>query len=337
MFMKKRYTWMAALAIACGAGRSAQGQAVEPTVLTIDTANVVEYVDDVGDPMKFGLISSIPALTPPKGFPYIATVGDIVAVNGLPAKGTLIGSIVAFGGSPTLTPGNAISDITRSSLRNFVLEIQQSDGSPVGSITAFGLNGGTPPPGAPSTQNVASYTITGGTGAFLGARGQAGSIKQPGKGARQASMTEDPAYRRINGGGIIRFVLQVLPAYTPKIVDTPGGPAVTHSADFTLVTANHPAAPGEALSLFASGLGPTNPSRDAGKTFPRDPLATVSAPVTVTIAGKLCALIGAVGYPGTTDGYQINVQVPADVPSGSQELQLSSAWVNASPVTIVIR
>ncbi|MEO5926776.1 MAG: hypothetical protein ABIR70_23385 [Bryobacteraceae bacterium] len=313
------------------------GQLPDPTVLVIDTENVVEYVDDVGVPAKFGLTPTIVPLIPPSGFPYIAAVGDIVAVNGQPAKGSLFGSIMAFGASPTILAGRSIADATRSSMRSFVFEILKTDGSQVGSITTLGMNGGTAPPGAPSTQSVAAYTIVGGTGAFLGARGQGGQIRLTVPAARQASMAEDPANRRINGGGTVRFVLQVLPAYSPSVVSTSAGPAVTHSKDFTLVTPDHPAAPGETLSIFVSGLGPTRPSRDSGAVFPANPPSTVTSPVAVTIGGKTCSVTAAVGYPGTLDGFQVNIVLPADVPAGLQELQVSSAWVTGPAVKIVVK
>ena len=40
---------------------SALGQTPQPVILLIDTQNVVEYLDDVGDPARFG---QIPGVTP---------------------------------------------------------------------------------------------------------------------------------------------------------------------------------------------------------------------------------------------------------------------------------
>ena len=99
--------------------------------------------------------------------------------------------------------------------------------------------------------------ITGGTGAFLGVRGQMGVVANPPGVAvqRAASMTEDPANRRLNGGGTQRWIAHLIPMSAPQIVTTASGPAVTHSSDFSLVTSSRPAAAGEALSLFATGLG----------------------------------------------------------------------------------
>src|SRR5262249_32204365 len=51
-------------------------------------------------------------------------------------------------------------------------------------------------------------------------------------------------------------------AFVPHVTLTTSGLAVTHAFDFRLVTAANPAAPGEPLSLFATGLGPTRPDVD---------------------------------------------------------------------------
>ena len=44
-----------------------------------------------------------------------------------------------------------------------------------------------------------------------------------------------------------------------------------------------------------------------------------------------------VGFPGSADAYQVNVELPADLPSGPAELKLSVAWIDAPPVRIPSR
>src|SRR5437667_157084 len=76
-----------------------------------------------------------------------------------------------------------------------------------------GLFGGPPAPGAPAAVARSNMIVTGGTGAFLGVRGQAG---QAGPWTpRVASVTEDPANRRINGGGTQSIILQLFPNFPP--------------------------------------------------------------------------------------------------------------------------
>ncbi len=319
----------------------ALGQQPPPAILTIDVENVVEYQGDISDPSKF---ATKPNVTPSAGvgaFSVEVAFGDIVAVNGQPAKGVYVGRPVGIILTPNPKPGQAIADTTHASLRSHTFEILKIDGTPVGTMMSFGLDGGVPPPGAPSYPVAArgNYTIFGGTGAFLGARGELVQRLQSLEAVppRAASAAEDPANRRINGGGTIRFFLHVIPLTTPQIATTSGGPAVTHSSDFTLVTASKPAAAGEILSLFATGLGPTNPGVDPGQAFPSSPAAAVNSPVEVTVNGNSAEVLGAVGYPGAVDGYQVNFRVPPDTAKGVAAIQISAAWLASTAVNITVQ
>src|SRR5271165_803373 len=232
----------------------APGQAPATTLL-IELQNVVEYQVDVSDLSKYGTNPNVTHGSIAQGVGVgcvgvpVIVYGDIVSVNGQPARGTYVSRAVSVCLSPTPVPGvNAIADTTWASMRDETYEILQSDGiTPVGTIMTNGLNNGAPsPPGPPvGTQN---FAIAGGTGAFFGVRGQKGGANSGLSGLvipRTASIAENPANRRQNGGGHIRSVLYVIPMSSPEIVATPGGPAVTHSTDFSLVSASRPAAAGE--------------------------------------------------------------------------------------------
>ena len=337
----------AALSILITAGyvNSARGQ-VSPATLLVELENVVEYQVDTTDLSKWG---TIPNITPGAiaqgmgvgcvGVPLVG-YGDIVSVNGQPAKGTWAARGMSVCMRPTPTPGVfAIADATWNSKRDETFELLQSDGTPVGTIMTIGLNSGSPtPPGPPvGGRNLA---IAGGTGAFFGVRGQAGvrSVLLPGATSeRTASITEDPANRRKNGGGHLLLVLYVIPVSWPTVLNTANGPAVTHSNDFSLVTSAKPASAGEILSLFATGLGPVRASLSPGQPFPSSPLAVVNSPIDVTVNGKSAEVLGAVGYPGTADGYQVNFRVPSDISSGPATIQVAAAWIPGAPVMISVR
>ena len=202
------------------------GQAT-PSILEIDVANLVEYQADISDVSKMATNpnvspSAVNSALGPHNF-FVATVlGDIVAVNGQPVKGTYAARARAIITNPNPTPGQAIADTApRTSIRETTFEILQIDGTQIGAIMVFGVNGGPGsfPPGAPSlVTGAGSHAIVGGVGAFLGARGQMGQRAIPQTvNARAASMAEDPANRRTNGGGRVRYVLQVLPMSQPQM------------------------------------------------------------------------------------------------------------------------
>lgn len=311
----------------------AHGQSPVQTTLVIDLQNVVEYQDDNGDPTKFAANPNITPSNTFKNFGVVTLIGDIVAVNGQPAKGTYVGRSRGLVMSPAPTSGGAIGDVTRTALREHMFEILQSDGTAVGTIMSLGFSGGAAPPGAPATDR-ANWAIVGGTGAFLAARG---TVAGTGGTGRAASMAEDPANRRINGGKALSFIIHVIPMFVPQIVNTANGPAVVHSSDFTLVSTSRPAASGEILSLFATGLGPTLPAVDPGLPFPSNPYAAVNSPVTVTVNGKPADVLAAVGYPGSAEGYQVNFRMPPSTPKGSAIIQVSAAWVAGTPVSISVQ
>jgi hypothetical protein len=179
-----------------------------PTKLQVDVANYVLYNYDTFDTTLFGTNPSSTSV-PMKTYNYHISVGDIVAVGGKPAKGTLLGTHPMFVLSPTATVASmkAIADTSRAMIDDCSLEILTDGGVAVGTIFIHGLFSGAPPPGAPASFVRSNLIVTGGTGAFRGARGQAGGAGPwtP----RVASVTEDPANRRVNGGGVVSIVLQV--------------------------------------------------------------------------------------------------------------------------------
>ncbi len=334
---KARVIVMAVLLVAayCSWG---YGQVAPPTILEVDVENYVQYVADTSDPSKFATDPGVTIVVQPKNFNLSLEIGDIVAVNGQPAKGTLTRNFQRVVLATAPNPGQAIADTVRNGLVAATFDFLKSDGSPIGTIVTYGPGPGSPAPGAPLAITQGSFAITGGTGAFVGARGQWGQAVTPQTIAqRQASITEDPANRRRNGGGRVRFVLQVIPMSVPQIVTTAAGPAVTHSSDFSLVTASKPAAEGELLSMFVTGLGPTKPGVDPGKPFPASPPAVVNSPVDVTVNGKSVEVTAAVGFPGAVDGYQVNFRVPSDSAKGTATIQVSAAWIAGPGVTINIQ
>jgi uncharacterized protein (TIGR03437 family) len=236
-----------------------------------------------------------------------------------------------------------VADVVTSAVTEFLFEIQQADGTPVGNIhtltlsggaAPIGLSSGAAPFGAPLEGN---HVVAGGTGAFLGVRGQGASVVLPGNtGPRVASITEDPAGRRAHGGGKVHFVYQLIPMARPDVINTATGPAIVHSADFSPVTASKPAKAGEILSLFATGLDPTR-AVDLGTPFPTNPLAFVNSPVEVRVDGMPAEVIGAVGYPGSLDGYQVNFRIPGDATPGLATIQLIAAWIPGAEVRIAVQ
>jgi uncharacterized protein (TIGR03437 family) len=315
------------------------GQSAPATILQIDIENWVEYVDDTPDTSKWATNPSPTPASIPRNFTVQFGIADIVAVNGQPVKGTMVRNLRNMNLSTAPSPGQAMGDAPRGAAVTDYYEILKTDGSTIGTIIVSGLAPGPAAPGAPLAVNQGNFAVVGGTGAFLGVKGQNGQMANPQIiTLRQASVTEDPANRRQNGGGgRVRWVMHLIPMERPEIIATANGPAVAHSTDFTLVSASKPAFAGEILSLFVRGLGPTKPGVDPGAPFPPSPATVVNSPVTVTVNGESAEVLGAVGYPGSIDGYQVNFRVPAVAAPGTATIQVAAAWIAGPEVQIAIR
>src|SRR6266481_6080829 len=139
----------------------ALGQSTQTTLLRIDIQDYVPYNYDVFDIPKFATTS---VLTPfptngGKAFSFFVFIGDIVAVNGKPAKGLWTARGTTFSFEPNAVPGHSTADLTRGNVIDMYWEILQIDGTPIGTLAASGLTRGSPPPGAPSAQTGDNMTI----------------------------------------------------------------------------------------------------------------------------------------------------------------------------------
>ncbi|MGH8245112.1 MAG: hypothetical protein ACREUU_01620, partial [Gammaproteobacteria bacterium] len=310
-------------------------QVTPGTVLEIDLENRVNYNVDVFDVSRF---ATDPNVTTPtiRNFRTGLQIGDIVAVNGRPAKGSLVVNFQFINLRTAPNPRQAIADTVANNTVHQTFQILQPDGRRIGSIMVSGIGGGDAPPGAPSAVLQGDNVIVGGTGAFLGVRGQSGAGRQL-IAIRDASVTEDPANRRRHGGGAGRIVLHLIPLARPEVVITPNGPAVFHGADFSLVTAAKPARAGEVLILTATNLGPTRPGVDPGKPFPLNPLPEVNSPVDVVVNGQAGEVINKIGWPGLENVYRVDFRVPDGTGAGIATLQLTAAWIAGSEVKIAVQ
>ncbi|MFN7934941.1 MAG: hypothetical protein U0R19_16545 [Bryobacteraceae bacterium] len=308
-----------------------------PVVLDIDVSNTTAYYYDNFEPPKYGTNPNQMTTGAVTNFYSFLNFGDLTAVNGEPAKGTWVARVVAFRMATSSVAGQMIGDMNRFGIAEFQIEVLRADGVVVGSIFMQGQNFGPATPGAPTVSNGGAFAVVGGTGAFLGARGQMTTApSRTGGGARNTSVQEDPSLRRTRPGGGQRLIIQLIPNQTPEFAMEGGEPQVFH-ADFTRVSAASPARAGETLLAMVKGLGATTPALDAGASFSSDPLSTAIAPVSVVVNGNATPALTQVGWPGTTDSYRVDFRVPDDTRPGAAVLRLRAAWVPGAETRIAVR
>ncbi|MEP7340443.1 MAG: carboxypeptidase regulatory-like domain-containing protein [Acidobacteriota bacterium] len=111
------------------------------------------------------------------------------------------------------------------------------------------------------------------------------------------------------------------------------------NADFDRIPGARPEASGNVVVIYATGIGNTNPLVADGAAAPGNPLAQATSPTTVTIGGIPAEVQFSGLAPGFVGLWQINVVIPATLPTnlntpfavslkGKQSLTTTLAVVN---------
>jgi len=110
---------------------------------------------------------------------------------------------------------------------------------------------------------------------------------------------------------------------------SPAQAAVTNQ-DNSLNAPNNPAARGQVVVVYGTGFGEVRETSSA--------LRPTAAPVTARVSDVALNVVYAGLTPGAIGLYQLNVQLPVDLPPGLfQALEISQGGVSANPVPLAIR
>lgn len=105
-----------------------------------------------------------------------------------------------------------------------------------------------------------------------------------------------------------------------------------------LANAANPAARGEVVVIYCSGLGRTQPAVNAGSAAPSSPPAEAAVPVSVTIGGRPATVQFSGLTPGLVGLYQINVVVPPDSATGNAvPVVVSTGGAVSANVTMAVK
>jgi uncharacterized protein (TIGR03437 family) len=104
--------------------------------------------------------------------------------------------------------------------------------------------------------------------------------------------------------------------------------------DYAPITGSAPAHPGDLIVLWGTGFGPTTPPAPAGVIVSGVPVAPTP---TVTVGGVSAPVLSSVLTAGSAGLYQVTIQLPANVPTGSVAIQASVGGVQTpAGATILI-
>ena len=129
------------------------------------------------------------------------------------------------------------------------------------------------------------------------------------------------------------------PAILPLDASVAGpGRAIAINQDFSLNTPTSPAAPGEVVTVYFTGLGPVNPTVMTGGAAPAEaPFAEATLPATATVGGNIAELFFLGLTPGFVGLAQGNVGIPEDAQaSGDTVFQLTVGGRSSLPMNISV-
>jgi uncharacterized protein (TIGR03437 family) len=131
------------------------------------------------------------------------------------------------------------------------------------------------------------------------------------------SFTEDPGIFTYSSNGVNDYAVAFLP-------------------DGSLIGPNNAALPGDVLILYTTGLGPLTVDLQDGYGAPISPLAYTEDPFQALVDGEPCSVQFSGLAPGFVALYQINLQLPSDLPAGNLNLQITSQYASSGVVTLPV-
>lgn len=144
-------------------------------------------------------------------------------------------------------------------------------------------------------------------------------------------------------GASVPFTVNVQP-YGPAFWPWPDNQPVATHGDYSIAakngtfagTATVPAKPGEVITLWGTGFGPTNPAVPAGQLPGSSAGAHTETPVTVTLNSASVTVLGAAlsSYPGD---YQVAIQIPTTLADGDYTLVAAINGVSSPPATLNVQ
>jgi uncharacterized protein (TIGR03437 family) len=219
------------------------------------------------------------------------------------------GGVVGAGGmrpSPSIVPGSLISIFGTGLSSGLSLANSATLSTSLGDVNSVTINGVLAPLTFVSANQInaqAPWETMAGPANVVVTRG--GTASQPV--AAQVS-TFAPAIYGFAG--------------TPQAVAVNGDGTVTGPPGSIPGVTSHPAASGDVIIFYASGLGPVNPSPPANGAPSLDQLRQTANPLSVLVGGVPAQVPFSGLSPQFTGVYQVNVVIPPGAPGASVPMQL---------------
>ena len=241
-----------------------------------------------------------------------------------------------IGQTPTITPGGVVSAAGRGGSTSI------APGSLIsifGTDLSSGLSVASSATLSTSLGDVSSVTINGVPAPLMFVSGSQINAQAPWE------TIAGPANVMVTRGGTasqqVRAQVSVFsPALfafqgTPQVIAVNSDGSVTAAAGAISGVASHPATAGDAIILYASGLGPVNPSPPPNGAPSLDALRQTANPLTVLLGGMPAQVAFSGLAPQFAGVYQVNIVVPPGVTGLNTPMQLMIGGVT-SPDALTI-
>ncbi len=265
----------------------------------------------------------------PRAISSQVTVASVAAAIGFaPGAPAQITGQVIGSSAPLVTPGGVLN-IFRTNLGDPL--------APGAVVQIYGSNlaaGAAIAPSLPLPRNL------GGTWVLIGGIAAPLFYVSPGQINAQVPFELAPGRQyqvQVNANGSIGAPepFTLVPA-APALAAQFSGAVIAQHADYTLITDSAPARPGEYIAIYLAGLGMPDTSLADGAASPSAPLAHPATTPAVTINGNPVAITFCGLTPGAVGLYQINLQVPIDLPGGPATLVVSQSGLSSNAVTLPV-
>ena len=138
-----------------------------------------------------------------------------------------------------------------------------------------------------------------------------------------------------NPAGISTAVPITVQANAAQLFTADGKSVLGVHANGSALSKTAPAAPGETIVIYATGLGATNPALTPGQ-LPIEASGLVTLPK-VTIGPDTATVVSAGTVPGNAAMYQITVQVPSNAANGDLPVVLSVGTFSAAQTVLTVQ
>jgi uncharacterized protein (TIGR03437 family) len=125
--------------------------------------------------------------------------------------------------------------------------------------------------------------------------------------------------------------------FQPGIIATDGSHAVAVHTDYSLVTSQSPARPGDIITFYGTGFGPVTPSPLTGTLAGASPLSEMNPPPAIAIGGRNASVKFAGLTPGFVGLYQFNVAVPDAIGIGNLPVLMKAGGEVSNLVSIPVQ